>query len=211
MPERALATTERVDGFTDAVLAIILTLMAVEIVPPTAEEVSRLGLGSALVEMWPEFFALALSFLLVGQVWVSHHAMWQCIERVDRPVKLALLLHLLFLSLVPLASQILAEHLMGTSVEQRTSAAIYAGVALVSAIFFTMIWYLAWRRGLVSEDLDGRAARAIMLRYSAAPALYGLALAVAFVSPRTSIALYVVLIVLFLLPGPGDPLRATGA
>lgn len=204
----SLPSTDRLDGFTDAVLAIIVTLMAVEIAPPTAAEVSRLGLADALAEMWPEFFALALSFLLVGQVWVSHHAMWRLIERVDRPIKLVLLLHLLFLSLTPLASELIAEYLLGTPSEQRTSAAVYAGVALASAIFFVAIWLLAWRRGLVSEDLDHQTARAILLRYAAAPVLYGLALALAFVNPRVSIALYVLLIVPYLLPGPGDPNRA---
>ena len=183
--------------------------MALEIKPPPPEQVSRLGVAGALVQMWPQFFALALSFFLVGQIWVSHHAMWRHIERVDRFVKLALLLHLLVTCLIPLASQMLAEYLLRSPVDQQTSAAVYAGVALASALSFNAIWLVARYRGLVAKDLSPRALRAMTLRWASAPILYAIALAVAFVSPRVSVALYIALIVPYLLPGPEDRVSDT--
>jgi len=111
MASGRLASTARVDAFTDAVLAIIVTLLAVELAPPSNEAVARLGLWRALLMQWPDFLAFAISFLLVEQIWMSHHAMWRWVDRVDRPILVLQLLHLFFVFLIPLTSRLLAEHL----------------------------------------------------------------------------------------------------
>ena len=209
-PGRALATTGRVDSFTDAVLAIVVTLMAVELAPPDPDAVDRLGLWGALIRDWPSYLAFAVSFALVGQVWLSHHAMWAWIGRVDRALVVLQLAHLLFVSLVPLAARLLADHLTGPAAAARTGAAVYAGVALAEGASFNAVWAWARRNGLTVPELDRPLARAMTLRFGSGVPLYALALALAFVSPWLSLAVYVALVGYFLVPGPGEERGPTG-
>src|SRR5262245_55813907 len=71
----------RLELFCDAVFAIVITLLAVEIHRP---EVEPGGLLHALVERWPSYLAFALGFLYVGVLWLNHHGLFRHVERTDR-------------------------------------------------------------------------------------------------------------------------------
>lgn len=117
----------RVEAFSDAVIAIVLTLMSVELfglVPKDSDE----DLATVLAHEWPAYLAYVISFLIVGQIWLTHHNMWRYVERVDQTLLTLNLALLLFVAPIPWTASLLAEHLRGSHHEQILSAAIYAGV-----------------------------------------------------------------------------------
>jgi hypothetical protein len=77
--------TMRLVAFSDAVFAITITLLVLEIRPPSTEDESLLH---GLLALWPSYLAYALTFLFIGQVWVNHHVMFDHIRAADRAVLL---------------------------------------------------------------------------------------------------------------------------
>jgi uncharacterized membrane protein len=70
----------RVEAFSDAVFAITITLLVIELGRP---EVGDGELASTLIHQWPEFLAFAVSFVYLGVIWLNHHALFESIRQVD--------------------------------------------------------------------------------------------------------------------------------
>jgi uncharacterized membrane protein len=77
---RRLAESGRVEAFSDAVFAITITLLVLEIHRPALDQPE---LGRRLLERWPDYGAFAVSFVYVGVVWLNHHALFARIRNVD--------------------------------------------------------------------------------------------------------------------------------
>jgi uncharacterized membrane protein len=80
-PPSVQRDTTRLVAFSDGVFAITITLLILEIKPPTDDE----SLLHGLVALWPSYLAYALTFLFIGQVWANHHVMFDHIRAADRP------------------------------------------------------------------------------------------------------------------------------
>jgi len=109
-------TPERLGAFSDGVLAIIITIMVLELRAP--HEVSF----QALIHLWPTFLSYALSYTFVAVFWANHHHMLQHAERADHMVVWANLFVLFFVSLIPFFTDYLAENQMAPF-----AMALYAG------------------------------------------------------------------------------------
>lgn len=192
----------RVEAFSDAVIAIVLTLMAVELLqlgPRTGRDLTQ-----ALAHEWPAYLAYVITFAIVGQVWLTHHNMWRYVVRVDQLLLVFNLLLLLFVAAIPFTASLLADNLRASVVDQRLTAALYVGAVLGEAAFFNLSWWWARRRRLLHPDLDPRLARAVALRFLLGPLLYLVAFAFVFVDPVLSLCLYLLLVGVYLVRGPGD-------
>ena len=111
-PTRSVRLTEstRVESFSDAVMAIVITILVLELrVPP--HEPGRLP--EALVDMWPSLAAVLISFLRVAVIWLNHHALCMRIRRVDRTLIWLNLGILLNGMIIPLPTMVLADALRG--------------------------------------------------------------------------------------------------
>ena len=201
----AARDTNRIEAFSDAVIAIMLTLLALELLRFDADRVKQIGLMPALGENWPSYFAFGLTFMVIGQIWITHHNLWRYIERVDQGIAILNLLLLAFVAITPFAAQVLAQSLAQLSMsEQRQAAALYSAVMLGQAIAFNLVlWWSHWQK-LCYEDVDDALHRAILRRYLIGPAVYAAALALSFVSPIAGLACYVIVILAYLWPGAGD-------
>ncbi|WP_433534198.1 TMEM175 family protein [Micromonospora sp. CA-249363] len=93
----------RLVAFSDAVFAIAVTLLVLEIQPPKDFGHLLRGLGA----LWPSYLAYALSFLLVGQVWVNHHVMFDRVRHVDRQVLFLNTLLLMVIAFLPIAGVVI--------------------------------------------------------------------------------------------------------
>ncbi|GAA4562388.1 TMEM175 family protein [Micromonospora coerulea] len=194
----------RVEAFSDAVIAIVLTLMAFELLQLGPQQPDQPGLAGALIREWPAYLAYVITFAIVGQVWLTHHNMWRYVVRVDQMLLVLNLLLLLFVAAIPFAARLLSDNLQGTVGDQRLTAALYVGTALGEALFFNLSWWWARRRHLLHPGLDPRLARAVARRFLLGPLLYLVAFAVAFVDPILSLAAYFLLTALYVIRGPGD-------
>lgn len=187
--------TNRLEAFSDGVFAIAITLLVLEIKVPPGET-----LGFGLIHLWPSYLAYAISFIVIGAIWINHHTMFDSIERVDHTLLLLNTLHLMFIAFVPFPTAVLAEA-FHTRSGQDIATALYAGtLTTIGVLVSAMWWYAASRRELLNEAVSHEHAKAIGKRFLIGPAGYGLATLLAFASPWLSIALFIALNVYYLWP-----------
>ena len=155
--------TMRLVAFSDGVFAISITLLVLEIRPPTDYKHLLHGLAG----LWPSYLAYALTFLFIGQVWVNHHVMFDHIRAADRAILFLNTLLLMVVAFLPFATSVLAGALRSGD-GQRTAVVFYAITFVVTALTFNAVWQYACRHGLLSQALDTRGATAISRRFQLA-------------------------------------------
>jgi uncharacterized membrane protein len=187
--------TNRLEAFSDGVFAIAITLLVLEIKVPPGE---ALGLG--LLHLWPSYLAYAISFIVIGAIWINHHAMFDSIVRADHKLLLLNTLHLMFIAFLPFPTAVLSEALH-TRAGQDIATAFYAGtLTVIGLLVSAMWWYAVAHRELLHDAISPDQAKAIGKRFLVGPTGYGVATALAFVNPWLSIGLFVALNVYFLWP-----------
>ena len=179
--------TTRLEAFSDGVLAIIITIMVLELKVPHAVELA------ALKPVLPVLLSYVLSFIYLGIYWNNHNHLFQATEQVSGGILWANL-HLLFwLSLFPFTTAWMGEnHLVAIP------TAIYGFVLLMAAIAY----YLLERTIIAREGRQSLLARAIGKDWKGklSPALYLAAIPLAFVSSWIASAVYVFVAFLWLIP-----------
>ncbi len=189
-------TTGRVEAFSDGVLAIAITLLVLDLRVPVRDTLQG-TLAHALARNWPAFAAYVTSFLVIGIIWINHHAVFQLIGRVDRMLLFLNLILLMFVAAIPFTTSLLAEYLTAGR-DARTAAVVYSGVMLAMAIAFSILYaWAATRPALLREGVDPVAARASIPRFSAGTVFYLATVAVALVSAPLCLAVHFVLAVYY--------------
>jgi len=177
----------RLEAFSDGVLAIIITIMVLEMkVPHDAS-------GDALRKLWPVFLSYVLSFVYVGIYWSNHHHMLHVTQKIAGSVLWANL-HLLFwLSLFPFATGWMGENHFAP-----LPTALYGAVLLMAAIAY----YILQSRIVAVNGPECALALAVGgdWKGKASPLFYLAAIPLAFVSPWISCALYVAVALIWLVP-----------
>ena len=179
----------RLEAFSDGVLAIIITIMVLELKVPHDAELS------ALEPLLPVFGSYVLSFVNLGIYWNNHHHMLHTIHRVTGGILWANL-HLLFwLSLFPFTTA-----WMGENHFDATPTAVYGIVLLLAAISY----YILQTRIIKSEGPESTLARAVGKDWKgkASPIIYVVAIAMAFVQVWIAQALIALVAIMWLVPDP---------
>ena len=180
-------TTTRLEAFSDGVIAIIITIMVLELKVPHGADLA------ALRPMVPTFLSYVLSFVFLGIYWSNHHHMLHATQHVDGAVLWANL-HLLFwLSLVPATTEWL-----GTTWPASVPAAAYGVVLVCSAMAYTLLQNTIIARQGAHSRL--RAAVGKDRKGKLSLALYLSAIPLAFVRPWLAAALYVTVAAIWLVP-----------
>ncbi|WBB67577.1 TMEM175 family protein [Micromonospora sp. WMMD812] len=191
---------KRVVTFSDAVIAIAVTLLVLEIRPP--EDTHHLLRG--LLELWPSYVAYGITFLLIGQMWVNHHVMFDHIRSADRMVLLLNTLLLLVIAFLPFASSVLAEAF--ESGHGKRTALIFYGVTYeLAAVLFNVIWEYARRgRRLLTSTTDDDTAGAISRRFHPAPVWIAAGTALGALHPVVGLIVVAAFIPFYWLPIKGE-------
>jgi uncharacterized membrane protein len=178
---------QRLEAFTDGVLAVIITIMVLELKVPAGSDFS------ALTSSLPLFLAYALSFANVGIFWNNHHHMLQITECINGTVLWANLFLLFWMSLVPFVIRWMDE----THFAAAPTAAY--GVVLAMAA----IAYILLERSIIAcNGPDSKLAKAVgnELKGKVSLLTYTLAIALAFVRPWIAIVLYVLIAMMWFIP-----------
>jgi uncharacterized membrane protein len=187
MTARAMMPTNRLEAFSDGVLAIIITIMVLELRAP-AETSARV-----LVPLLPHVLSYVLSFIYLGIYWNNHHHMFQATEKISGGVLWANL-HLLFwLSLFPFVTDWMGE----------TRLAMVPTICYGVVLFMAAIAYYILQTVIIrGQGDDSRLARAIGsdVKGKLSPVLYAIAIVAAFFHPAISAALYVIVALMWLVP-----------
>ena len=150
-PSVRLTESTRVEAFSDAVMAIVITILVLELRVPQHEPG---GLLAALERMWGSVLAFLISFLRVSVIWLNHHGLFVRVRRVDRTLLWLNLGLLLNCTIIPLPTAILAEALRGGHAgDLRVAAVLYASMAaLQSAAWLPIFPYLRDHPELAEPD-----------------------------------------------------------
>ena len=152
---------ERLVFFSDAVFAIAVTLLVLEIRPP--EDTRHLLHGLAALR--PSYLSSAITFLLIGQVWANHHVMSDHICSADRTVLFLNILLLMDIAFLPFAASVLAAAFR-TGHGQRTAVVFHGMTFLLAAILFNVIWgYVRRDHRLLGTTINAAGAKAVSRRY----------------------------------------------
>jgi uncharacterized membrane protein len=186
--------TNRLEAFSDGVFAIAITLLILEIKVPGKDEIgSAGGLWHALGHRWPNYLGYLLSFLVIGVMWANHHALFDYIKRIDRPLIFANLLLLMGVSFLPYPTAVLAGHLADPATQ--TTATVFYGATLVfTSLAFNTLWWVGRRqRRLLGTGVSEAGIRTITRRYAAALVCYATATGLAYANVWLSLAIHFIL------------------
>jgi uncharacterized membrane protein len=181
--------TTRLEAFSDGVLAIIITIMVLELKKPDAVDLA------ALKPLLPHFVSYLLSFIYVGIYWNNHHHLFQAAQQVSGGVLWANLNLLFWLSLFPFTTGWMGENTLAP-----TPTAVYGVVLIMAAIAY----YILECTIIAKEGRDSLLARAVGKDWKAKVSLiiYLVAIPLAFVNSWIAGALYVLGALLWLIPDP---------
>jgi uncharacterized membrane protein len=183
-------TSDRLESFSDAIFAIAITLLVLDIGPPKGSGT----LWDAMLRQWPSFVAYALSFLLIGVVWVNHHAVFHLIARVDLGLLWLNLLLLFDVAFMPYPTVLLANALISNR-GQSTATVCYGATLVVGGVLFNATWLHASRHGrLLHADVAPDTVRAMGRRFVRGPVLCALITPIALVQVGLTLLGYLVLL-----------------
>jgi uncharacterized membrane protein len=178
----------RVEAFSDGVIAIIVTIMVLELRPPVAEGLDRLW------SLWPVFLAYALSYAYVAIYWVNHHRLFAHATRVTNGLVWSNMLLLFALSLVPFSTSYLGEHHFS-----REATWLYLATMLLPSLAYAWLQSVINRTGKQGRPAEEYYAAATR-KGVAATLIYACGVPLTFVSPWLGIACAVVVAILWFLP-----------
>jgi uncharacterized membrane protein len=184
--------TDRLEAFSDGVFAIAITLLALDLPRPTGAHLWH-DLGAA----WESYAAFVVSFLTIGIIWVNHHALIDRIAHADRTLLFLNLALLLWVSIIPWPTGLVADHLREDGAE--AAVVVYSGVLLAMSITFRGVWVHARNSGALAGLTPAQIAH-LDRRNAVGLSCYVLAVALAFVVPTASLALSFLVAAYFLLP-----------
>jgi uncharacterized membrane protein len=178
--------TGRIEAFSDGVFAIAITLLVLELDLPDDDR----GVWDGLVHEWPQFAAYLTSFFIIGIMWVNHHSMFRAIVRADRTLMFFNLLLLLWTTLLPFPTRLVAVHLRDGGNDASVAAAVYSANLTLAAIAFSLIWMHAVRGGrlLAAPIGDARAEWRSIGRFSVGTFLYAATIGISFISAGAALA-----------------------
>lgn len=160
----------RFETFFDAIVAIILTILVLELKLPETEHTENLSTQQQLVCLIPMFVSYIGSFLLIVGIWLDHHILFLNIQKLTKPYVLLNMLFILSLSVVPFTTAFAGNHYR----DSFAVALLFVNYFVMNFFFGTLYWYAAKEKLISKEFLDDNKATAIFSSFG----IIGLALAI---------------------------------
>jgi uncharacterized membrane protein len=144
--------TDRLKALTDGVIAIVITLLVLELTVPVVSEIpGSAGLWPELRSLWREVLGYTVSFFVVGILWLYHHNVFRYVRRANGTLLTLNVFFLFAVSITPFSSA-----LVTSNPDERLAAIIYgSSVFLAAASCAAMFSYASWGRRLVDPQLQG--------------------------------------------------------
>ncbi len=191
-PVKETSGKVRVEAFSDAVIAIILTIMVLELKLPDA---LANGLDhAALMAVAPKFVAYAMSFLVLAIMWMNHRHLLDAVRQPSGGFLWLNNLLLFWMSLIPASTALLGEHPLAP-----TAAALYGANLTLSATTFTAMRVCLWR-GERTDPALRQLHAAITGKSALGAAVYGASVPLAFLSVYAALACFIVVPAVFFIP-----------
>lgn len=203
-------STGRLEAFSDGVFAVAITLLVLDLRiagPGPGHRSLTHQLGSA----WPQEAAYLVSFMVIGIIWVNHHTLMARFAVVDRTVLFLNLLLLLFVTVIPFPTSLLADYLRDGGWDSHVAAALYSGVMEGMGLSFTALF--AWG-GRHPELLRARPTReehrAAIRQFGVGSVVYLLIVGLAFLSAPAALLAHFAVATFYIFDRTGAPAATAG-
>ncbi len=198
MVERVLRYgTERLNALSDGVFAIAMTLLVIDLKVPDLTGAEEGRLPAELRGQLGSYLAYALSFYVIGQMWLVHHRMFRHIKMTDSRLLRINLLMLMVIAAVPFPTS-----LLGRYGGQTWGVVPYAAAMVLLQVLFGLMWWWSLRHGLLADEEGSRQeAKAGLARNAGIGLVFAASIPVAFVDPDLAKYLWLLLIVVPWLVG----------
>jgi uncharacterized membrane protein len=195
----------RLEIFSDAVLAVAITLLALNL---AVAGPGHGPLAGQLTHQWQAFAAYLISFFTIGAIWANHHSLLSSVEVITRSLLFFNLVLLVFVVLIPVSTRLLADYLSAGGSGAQLAAAVYGAVLEGMAIGFTLIFEWTLREGRTVPPVPPDRRWAARLRYLPGPVAYLTVIGTAFIHPLLALGLSAAVDVYYAFEHA--PLRAKG-
>jgi uncharacterized membrane protein len=188
----------RIEALSDGIFAIVMTLLILELhvpnLPPTAPNVE---VTPALIALWPKFVSYLVTFVSLGVFWIGHHMMYHAVRRVDRTLLWLNIFFFMFVSLLPFSTSVLnafpqafiAPFLFG------------ANLAIIGWLLFFQWIYVNSQPDMLAPFVSAEYRSTVKFRMLVVPVVTTLTAIICFWSVGISLAIYLLLLPLYMLPG----------
>jgi len=187
----------RIEALSDGIFAIVMTLLILEIhvpnLPPTAPNVE---VTPVLVALWPKFVSYLVTFISLGFFWVGHHIMYHAILRADRTLLWLNIFFFMFVSLLPFSTSVL------NAFPRAFIAPFFFGInlAIVGWLLFFQWIYVNSQPDMLAAFISAEYRSTVKFRMLMVPVVTTLTVVICFWSVGISLAIYLLLLPLYILP-----------
>jgi uncharacterized membrane protein len=182
---------ERIVFFSDAVYAIVITLL---VLPLTAEielPEGEGGLAHQVLALWPSVLTFGVSFLVIGQFWIAHHRTFSHLRRHDLGLMWFNVVALMTVAFMPFPAALLGSH---STADDAFPVVFYAASLTLTSAALTALWLYAVREGLLDPSLTTRQTGAITLRAFATTAVFAASVGAAFAGLTVAVTFWLVVL-----------------
>jgi uncharacterized membrane protein len=185
-------TPNHLESLIDAVFAIVMTLLVLDItIPEIAQPSLQAELPRRLLELWPKLYSYSLSFIVLGLFWTFHHRSFHYIKRSDNGLIWLNIFFLMFIALTPFSTSLIGEYRI-----EKLPLAIYASNLLLVMVMRVIIWtYATGKYRLVDRDINPRLVKSDKLRAMGICLSFMLAIGISFINAAAAMTLLVLLLV----------------
>jgi uncharacterized membrane protein len=185
---------ERIIFFSDAVFAIAITLLALNLKLPENNNLPTTPLSHSLLAIMPEFKGYAFSFLVVGFYWMSHHYYFRYLKRYDYLFVSLNIGFLMGIAFLPFPTSVLDSY-----PRQRLAVIFYAGSMALVGLMKALLWYYASKRHrLVAPSLPPRLILSLTRRTLVPPLIFLISVAIAYFNPSLAELVWILIPICFL-------------
>ncbi|HXB12568.1 MAG TPA: TMEM175 family protein [Bacteroidia bacterium] len=187
----------RLESFSDGVIAIVITLMIFQIkIPSVAENATSAEVWNSWLTILPSIIAYILSFLMLGVLWVNHHQFFHQLKSIDRKL-LWYNLHLLFwMCIIPIPTAFLGLHF-----QKPEATALYGFTMFMTALAFAMMReYVHKSEHLLIDNLSNELRKKLRRKLLMTVGLYFVSIFAGYISVYISAGIFILVIIMYFMP-----------
>ena len=188
----------RIEALSDGIFAIVMTLLILEIhVPNLPPHAANIEVAPALLALWPKFVSYIVTFVSLGFFWVGHHIMYHAIRCADRILLWLNIFFFMFVSLLPFSTSVL-----NAFSEAFIAPLLFgANLSVIGWILFFQWQYANSQSDMLADFVSAESRKTVRFRMLIVPAATTLTAVICFWSVGISLAIYLLLLPLYMLPG----------
>jgi uncharacterized membrane protein len=196
---KTFMSLNRFEAFSDGVFAIAMTLLVIEIKVPNLSHAAPSEVVSEMMHIAPHLLSYVTSFLVIGVIWLNHHALFHFLKRVDRITLTINLILLMCIAFIPYSTALISNY------SKLQPVVVFYGSSLtITGIVYNVLWFYVVRQYL----LDNRHYRKFIFNASlwsiGYPTLYAIATLLSWINTTVSVILYILIPLFYLLPSVID-------